>query len=69
MGVSDRNHIICANFRSDGHVAGEIEMDWQRNEFVEWHQVVRRDERNMEHQYESFLIRFVDVRGFHQEEV
>ena len=67
--VSNRNHIVSTNFRSDGHVAGEIEMDLQRNEFVDWHQVVRRDERNVEHQNESFLIRLVDVGGFHEEEV
>ncbi len=69
LGVSNRNHIICANFRGDRNVAGEIEMDRQGNELVEWHEVVRSDEWNVEHQNESFLIRFVDVGSFHQEEV
>jgi hypothetical protein len=67
--VTDSNYVVCTNLGNDGHVAGEIEMDRQLDEFVESHQIVRCDEGNVEDQNESFLIRFVNVRGFDENEV
>ena len=67
--MADCNHVVLANLRNDGYVAGEVEMNWQRDEFVEWHQVVRCDEGHVEYQNKSFLIRFVNVRGFDEKKV
>ncbi len=63
--MTDSNHVVCTNLGNNR----EIEMDRQWDEFIEWHQIVRCDEGNVEDQNESFLIRFVNVRGFDEKKV
>jgi hypothetical protein len=53
--VSDCDHVVYADLRSDGKVAGKVEDDWQWNEFVQRHQVVWRDQRHMEQQFIDIL--------------
>jgi hypothetical protein len=67
--VTNRNHIVDSNLRSDGDIAGEIKMNWQRDEFVQRHEVVRCDEWYVEDQHECFVFWFVHVRGFDEEEI
>jgi hypothetical protein len=67
--VSNCNHVRRADLRSNRDVAREVKMDRQQDELVKWHQVVRCDERNVEHQHKSFLVRFVNVGCLHQEKV
>ena len=59
--VSDCNHVGCSDLRRNRNVSGEVEMNWQRYEFVKRHQVVRHDEWNVEHQDKSFFVRFINV--------
>jgi hypothetical protein len=59
--VTNRNHIVDSNLRSDGYIAGEIKMNRQRDEFVQRHEVVRCDEWYVEDQYECFVFWLVHV--------
>ncbi len=67
--VTNCNHVCGADFWSDGDIAGEVEVNRQRDEFVKWHEVVRCDQQDVEHQHKCFLVWFVYVRCVHQEEV
>jgi len=59
--VSDCNHVVGANFLCDRDVAGEVEMDQKRDEFIQGHQVVWSYEWYMEHQNESVVLGLIYI--------
>jgi hypothetical protein len=67
--VPNSNDVVCAHLGCDGHVAREVDVDWKWNKLVQWHQIVWSNQGHMKHKDESFLIRFVDVGGFHKKKV
>ncbi len=45
--VSDSDHVVDADIWCDGNLAGEIEMHWHQNEFIQRHQIVGFDQWNV----------------------
>ncbi len=67
--MSNCDHVVGADVWCDQNIAGEVEVDQKRDEFIKRHQVVRSHEWYMEHQYESVVLWPVDLRSFHQKKV
>ena len=67
--MSDSDHVVWPDLRCDRNVAGEVEVDRQRDELKQWHQIVGCDQRNVKDEYECFLVRLVDLGGFYEEEI
>ena len=67
--MADCDHVVGADFRDNGNIAGEIEMNRQRYKFVQRHEVVWCDEWHVEDQDECFVFWFVYVRSLDQKQV
>ncbi len=50
LGVADRDEVLFADIRDDGDVGREVEVNWKRNEFLEWKKVFSFDERNVKNE-------------------
>ena len=61
FGVADSDHVVWPDLRCDRNVAGEVEVDGQRDELKQWHQIVRCDQWYVKDEDECFLVRLVDV--------
>jgi hypothetical protein len=60
MRVTDCNHVCGANLWCHGNVSREVEMDRKWYELIQQHEGVWCNQRKVEHQDESLLVRFVN---------
>ncbi len=59
--VTDCDHVSGAFFWCNQNLSGKVEVDQKQYELIQWHEVVRCNQKNMEHQNKCFLTRFVNV--------